>query len=165
MVRKPRCSHTWERELTANCCRPAFPLSHRTGYIAVTRCTGSSDIYVTVKGVKCSGKVSRATIGRRLPWFRHPPINAPKQLSPNPDRTGAFLRVATRAPMLAPLFAEMHPPGEDLLQVKKRPDVRRVTIRRYKGRFQHRKHRAKESRARNTVNGESRSVCKGWQHF
>ena len=35
--------------------------------IAVTRCTGSGDIYVTVKGVKCSGKVSRATIGRRLP--------------------------------------------------------------------------------------------------
>lgn len=97
MVRKPRCSRTWERELTANCCRPAFPLSHRTGYIAVTRCTGSSDIYVTVKGVKCSGKVSKATIGRRLPWFRHPPINAPKQLSPNPDSSWAFLRVATRA--------------------------------------------------------------------
>jgi len=51
-----------------------------------SRC-GSGDIYVTVKGVKRSGKVSRATIGRRLPWFRHPPINAPKQLSPNPDRT------------------------------------------------------------------------------
>lgn len=75
--------------------RPAIsasPLSHR---IRGTRwcnaaCTGSGDIYVTVKGVKRSGKVSRATIGRRLPWFRHPPINAPKQLSPNPDRTETF---------------------------------------------------------------------------
>lgn len=64
------------------------PLSHRPGYVGVTqRDRGSGDIYVTVKGVKRSGKVSRATIGRRLPWFRHPPINAPKQLSPNPDRT------------------------------------------------------------------------------
>ena len=95
-----RCIRTWERELTTNCCRPTFPLSHRIGYIAVTCCTRSGDIYVTVKGVKCSGKVSRATIGWRLPWFRHPPINAPKQLSPNPDRTRdlpARGRVRTRA--------------------------------------------------------------------
>jgi len=56
-----------------------------------TACCGSGDIYVTVKGVKRSGKVSRATIGRRLPWFRHPPINAPKQLSPNLDRTDLLL--------------------------------------------------------------------------
>ena len=87
MVRASLYSYVGERELTTNCCRLTFPLSHRMGYIAVTCCTGSGDIYVTVKGVKCSGKVSRATIGWRLPWFRHPPINAPKQLSPNPDRT------------------------------------------------------------------------------
>lgn len=62
-----RWTFTWEKERTTNCCRPAFSLSHRTEYIAVTCCTGADDIYVTVKGVKCSGKVFRATIGRWLP--------------------------------------------------------------------------------------------------
>lgn len=62
----------------------------RIRWCNTARC-GSGDIYVTVKGVKRSGKVSRATIGRRLPWFRHPPINAPKQLSPNLDGTDLLL--------------------------------------------------------------------------
>lgn len=60
------------------------PLSHRPRYAGITQ-HGSGDIYVTVKGVKRSGKVSRATIGRRLPWFRH------RQSTPRNN----FLRILT----------------------------------------------------------------------
>lgn len=81
--------NTWEsvRQIAVSAISGAIAFISSSRIRCSTARCGSGDIYVTVKGVKRSGKVSRATIGRRLPWFRHPPINAPKQLSPNPDRT------------------------------------------------------------------------------